>query len=208
MLYYFLCRLLENKIHRLLGIIVLGFTGYFSYIYSWSNYWNVNFSFTAVFFYGLGNLLQPFLTKVFNRPNMHVILLATICLILSVGFMFNQKPEFFINHLGKGGITHLVGVAGAVFMCCVAVLLSRSTHPVINLCKSGLKYFGKNSYVLLAFHQIIIMLFLSLLPGMPKILMHTFMWLTVVILIELITRRFPFILGREKKKEKSEVPCS
>ena len=122
--------------------------------------------------------------------------------------MFNQKPEFFINHLGKGGITHLVGVAGAVFMCCVAVLLSRSTHPVINLCKSGLKYFGKNSYVLLAFHQIIIMLFLSLLPGMPKILMHTFMWLTVVILIELITRRFPFILGREKKKEKSEVPCS
>lgn len=196
-LYYCLCRVLKKDSYRLLALLILSCLGFFTYVKNVPNYWNLNFVLTAVLFYGVGNLLSTPLIKTFNTSSSIIVLAVSGCsALISLCFIFNEKPEFYVNHLGSGILTHLSGIAGAVMMCGVSVLLSRAEHQIVTYFKSTLKYFGKNSYVVLAFHQIIIIEFAFWLPKMPSVVCHIFMWAIVVAIIELLTRKIPCVLGR------------
>ncbi|MCM1139268.1 MAG: acyltransferase family protein [Muribaculum sp.] len=197
LLYYLICRIWITPLSRAMAISILCICGYITYRIALPNYWNLNFALSAVFFYGLGNIVQPVLTGFFSGSMMKVSILAFWALLISSCYLFNDKPEFFVNYLGGGILTHIVGIAGAVLMCCLALMLSKITHPQTSRVKFIFKYFGKNSYVVLAFHQIIILLFITLIPGMPKALVHILMWVILILLIEIITRKFPFTLGRK-----------
>lgn len=100
LLYFLICRLLQSAYSRIMVVSILCIFGYLTYRLSLPNYWNLNFTFTAVFFYGIGNICQPILNKIFSGSLVKCILLTTFSLLLSCLFIFNDKPEFFVNHLG------------------------------------------------------------------------------------------------------------
>lgn len=58
---------------------------------------------------------------------------------------------------------------------------------------------GRNSYVVLAFHQIILITLGGLALNFSGSAERIFMWLLLVIIIEAITRYSPWILGRKKE---------
>lgn len=209
-LYFFLCRTLSSIKYRILGIILFAAIGFLSYITDIPNYWNLNFSLTAVFFYGIGNLIAPVLNNILNKPSPVILFFSLLCAVISFGFIINVKPSFYVNHLGYPGVTHVVGIAGALMMCSFSALFVRLQHPIVKWTTSSMKYFGRNSYVVLAFHQIIITLFAAMLPSLPSSLVHICMWLILILLIELISRKCPYILGRERKTSlaKSELCIS
>lgn len=196
LLYFGVCKIFKTNANRLIGIIILGTLGCLSDKLNMPNYWNICFSLTAVFFYGLGNLLAPYLISTFKSSIKRVWILALVCLLISLGFLLNDKPEFFVNELGKPGLTHIVAIAGTIMMCCFAFCLARIDNIILTQTKRFLIYYGKNSYVVLAFHQILILSLVYFLPSLPKVLTYIIMWTLVTVLIEVINRKVPFILGR------------
>lgn len=101
-IYYIVCKLSVSKIYRFCMLIALACIGYCFSIYSIPNLWNLNFALTAVLFYGIGNLLADKLNDIFNKSQTHVALLTIFAVVISCVFLFDQKPEFFINRL-RGG---------------------------------------------------------------------------------------------------------
>lgn len=167
------------------------------------NFWNINFVLTAAVFYGVGQMnfsrINAYLTDASVK---RLLLSAVVCSLISFIFIFNNpQPEFFINNLARVWITIPAAFSGACMMFCVAALLSRWQHRVSRPVKFALKYFGRNSYIVLAFHQIVIML----LPVVGLRLNGHFarltMWAVIILLIEFITRYTPWVLGREKTKK-------
>lgn len=207
LLYFLICRAFPNPLYRIAAIIVLCLFGYLTYRLALPNRWNLNFALTAVFFYCMGNIARPLLIKLFSGSLIKIFTMASIAFLISLCYIFNEKPQFFINCLGMGILTYIVGVAGAILMCCLALILSKITHPQISHIKFVFKYFGKNSYVVLAFHQIIILLLIASFPDMPKIFVHILMWIILILLIEIITRKCPYILGRGTYHYSNTTSC-
>lgn len=195
-LYFLIFKYTTSPINRLLVLICLAGIGYYLSITQSYNFWNLNFALTAVLFYGMGNILSSTLIDILNQSPRVVAVLTSIMALISCLFIFNEKPEFFINRLRGGGITHIVGIAGAIMMCGVAVKLSALNSTVFKAIKNSIKYWGKNSYVVLAFHQILLMLFAFLIPQIPVLGRHVLMWVCLIIIIELLNRKLPWILGR------------
>lgn len=82
-------------------------------------------------------------------------------------------------------------------MCSVATLISRFKGGIFLPVKFGIKYMGKNSYVILAFHQVVLHL-LSDTGMMPNgSIQRILMWTVMILLIEFITRYTPAVLGRK-----------
>lgn len=61
---------------------------------------------------------------------------------------------------------------------------------------------GKNSYVVLAFHQIIIIALGALAFYTTGSVKRIIMWIVLVVMIEIITRYTPWVLGRKSVNQK------
>ena len=89
-------------------------------------------------------------------------------------------------------------------MICLAILLERINNFGVNRIKKLIIFFGMNSYVVLAFHQVLLMTtnkaFNDLgypIPGYANLLL---MWILLTIAIFIINKYFPFVLGKKRNK--------
>lgn len=197
--YYLICHWCRNRKLRVIILIFLAIVGYVCYRLNAPNHWNICFILTSTLFYGIGNLLSQYLKNFYTTSQRKRLLIGTlVCFVVSLCFYFNQpKPEFGANLLGGGILTHICGFAGTFFMCSIAVFLSKIHKTVPNGIKQGIKYLEKNSYIVLAFHQIVLKL-LSSTGMMPNgSIERVLMWIIIILLIEFITRYTPQIIGRK-----------
>lgn len=203
MLYYFICSRIYKKNYIFIALLTCALFGYMLDKMNVPNYWNLNFIFTSVLFFGLGNILHSPLVKFFQKNSLSLIWIALISgLLVSLLFFLNKpKPEFFINTLGIGGLTHIVALGGALMLCCTAAIISRYSHALMRPLKYSFKYFGKNSYVVLAFHQLSINMIMALSFITSGTIGRILMWISLVLIIEFLTRYMPFVLGRKKKNK-------
>ena len=198
-----ICKILTNRLSRTITIIILSILGFITYKLAVPNIWNMNFVLTSVLFFGLGCLSSKYLCEfIETHPTRHFYVWIVLLFLVSMLFIFNRpKPEFFVNFLGGGILTHLSAIAGAVMLCMIAAVISRIRIKLIRPAKFAFKYMGKNSYVVLTFHQIILIALGSLELSISGSLKRTIMWVGLVLLIELITRYCPWILGRKYTKQ-------
>lgn len=197
--YYIICRLSKKKWIKTSIVLFLALLGFASYRLGLANNWNICFVLTSTLFYGMGNIMSYQLKEFYAtaRPS-RLLIVAFSCFLVSCCSLFNYpKPEFGANLLGGGILTHVCGFAGTLFMCCFAVLISKWGGVIFNAIKFGIKYMGKNSYVVLAFHQITLHC-LSATGMMPNgMVQRLLMWIMLILLIEFITRYTPAVLGRK-----------
>lgn len=197
--YYLICRLSKKKQIKTLIILFLALLGFASYRLRIANNWNICFVLTASLFYGMGNIMSQQLKEFYvTVRSSRLLMVAFVFFIVSCCSLFNHpKPEFGANLLGGGFLTYVCGFAGTLFMCCFAVLISKLGGTFFTAIKFGIKYMGKNSYVVLAFHQITLH-FLSATGMMPNgSVQRLLMWIVLILLIEFITRYTPAVLGRK-----------
>lgn len=196
-IYYVIRKYIGNQIILILTLLVSATIGWFSYKLNLPDNYNFWFVFTAVLFYGSGNLLSWFLKYKFNAYTKSQLFIITIISIsLSMTYLLNeQKPEFFINNLGSI-FTYPAAIGGTIFMCSCAVWVSREQRKFINEGKKIAIFFGKNSYVVLAFHQIILMIQSKIHLIDNGSLKRIIMWTILSCLILLINKYVPFILGK------------
>lgn len=174
--------------------------GAYTYYFDVPNYWNLNFVFTALFFYGIGSMGFSWIHKYLTKSTVNKLLFTAFVLALVSSLsIFNSTPQFFVNKLGRVWITVPVALSGIFLMICVAYFISKIQTRAIKPIKFALKYFGRNTYIVLAFHQIIIMLLPALGLHLNGSLARIAMWLIIILITELITRYLPWILGRKAK---------
>lgn len=124
---------------------------------------------------------------------------TVVSLALSGMFLFNPaKPEFYINQLASP-FMYPAALGGICFMCCVAVALSKLHMACTDFIKHIIIFFGKNSYVVLAFHQVILLILSKAEIGNNGSTQRIIMWILVSLLILFINQYCPGILGRPKK---------
>ena len=177
--------------------------GWISYKLNLPDNYNFWFVFTAVLFYGSGNLLNRFLKHKFNTyTKKQLFIIAILTVSFSMTYLWNEpKPEFFINNLGTI-FTYPAAIGGTLFMCCCAVWISRGQWQLIAIGKKIAIFFGKNSYVVLAFHQIILLILGKMHVTNIGSIQRIIMWVILSCLILFINKYTPFILGRSSQSAK------
>lgn len=198
-LYYMICKVADSsKINVLILIFISAIIGYISYYLKFANNYNLCFIFTAVLFYGIGNIIGPKLIYYFDKSSfVNLIICCFVLFVLTCSYYFNSPtPEFGANKL-SGPITYIAGISGALMMCSIAAIFSRLVNTPVNLMKKAVIYIGINSYIVLAFHQIILLV-LGHYTSMNGSVARSIMWGILIVLIIIINKYFPGVIGRAK----------
>lgn len=203
LLYFIIRKYISNQTILTLTLLGSAVIGWVSYKLNLPDNYNFWFIFTAVLFYGSGNLLNRVLKYKFNEySKKHLFIIAILTATLSMTYLLNEpKPEFFINKLGSI-FTYPAAIGGTLFMCCCAVWISRGQWQLITIGKKITIFFGKNSYVVLAFHQIILLILGKMHVTNIGSIQRIIMWIILSCLILFINKYAPFILGRSSQSAK------
>lgn len=199
LLYFFIAHNYHRLSLRICLLIGCAVAGYTAYLLELPNNYNLWFALTGVFFYGAGNIIGKHLNNLSAR-NLSSIIVAIVCfMLLSFCFVFNDAPEFGVNNL-QTLWTYPAAIFGTLFMCSVAILVSKSNIRPIRWAKQIIKFFGKNSYIVLAFHQIILLCLHNTGLYSNGSLQRLSMWIILVALIILINNYLPWVLGKQVQK--------
>lgn len=183
---------------KLLLFLSLAVIGRFAYLYNFPNPYNLWHVLTAVLFYGLGFILKSE-TIIFSRQSV-IRIIGSSCLFFALSFiciMSPYVPEPAVNNMGSIWI-YPAALFVTLFICTFSMILERMTNKVIKLIKSFVIYMGRNSFIVLAFHQIILKLLgkTGIFPN--GVLQRLTMWIILVLLIYLIVNYCPTIIGQAK----------
>ena len=191
---YYSISLLGVRLLRLGIIAISAMVSYFSAQYIGLLPHNVLLVFCGLWFYGLGNNSRRFLSYSANPSQNRTIEIMLLGLILSLLYIpfSNTLPEWFINKI-PSPIFYITPVAATIGLGGVSVLISKYStfwSKFFAIC-------GKQSFIILAFHQIICMIAQQYLPAKMSILI---MIIFLIILVMTIPEYLPWMLGKSRSK--------
>lgn len=181
---------MNNRIIRVLISIICFLIGYVLYKLNVQNPYNWAFIPTAMGFYSLGNIFRDY--QSYLRKEVSLIILLCSLGVSFLCFLYPEKPQWFINQL-ISLLAIPAAIGGTLFIC----LFMKCTENVCpKFIKSILTYIGRNTYLVLAFHQIILQL--VRLSGLTSngFVIRLIMWIVIVCIIESVNRFYPQILGK------------
>lgn len=216
MLYYMIRKYAPSKIWTMVGIIMSAFLGYLCSRYDLKFWFKIEVVFTACLFYGIGNLFKTQLVYFFESAKTYLVYFIMVCsFIISfvTSILTEPKMDLCSNILGDVFFSYTASIFGTLFMICFSKILCQSILKVPQLFVDCFKYTGRNSYVILAYHQAIsstlIALFLPLgvASSISSICRHGLLWVSLVCIIYFLNNYMPWVLGKNKpdKRNKTEL---
>lgn len=205
-LLWFVIRKHSSTKMSLLMIVLSSFIGFISSFYVGASPYNILLVFTAVSFLGLGSLLKERLISFFQKATMYDLFkYLVISFVLSWAYVGNMdmKISYMSNQLGYGLPTLVSGVCGSLFVCILVNILLRVSRNRKG-CLDVFVFSGKNSYVILAFHQLVmIWCVVYVRPLIHSYFLYktfelVFIALVCYCLIRVINQYLPWMLGRQK----------
>lgn len=195
--YYFI----QNKIKRksylitiLLGTLTIGIT---------LNRINFNISysmcstFIATFYYGLGHLSKTIPLPSITKANKILLSFFLICIPGIIVLITKQTLDLKNNYIPSPEILYLLlsimGTSGFLIL---------STFKIRQYIKNIILYIGNNTLIILSLHLLFIQISAQYIrPIFPnlivyKIIEQIFIWSIIYISIEIINKRFKWILGK------------
>ena len=190
LVYYPICRIAQKWI--LTCVILLGGVSYLSSVYIGFVPYNLCLCFCGAYFFGLGNYFKRFLylTKYVTGSNAVWIFLVGI--LISLLYLIEpRQPEWFINKIPS--LVFYISPLGAILSLLVlSIAIERiGIRRIINL----FSICGKQSYIILAFHQIICMIAQQYVPSKIAI---SIMIVFLAFLVWFIPKYLPWMLGKAK----------
>lgn len=192
LLYYIISKLELKWI-----IISIVFSVLFSYVssrmFGYVNY-NILLVFCGVFYYGIGNISRRLITFWSTMRFSQMVLLSLLGLSLSLPYVYSNNsimPEWFINSIPS--LLNYFTPLGAILMLIqISLFIEKQGRcflvEILSIC-------GKYSLIILAFHQIVCVLFQSFLPSKIAILSTA---IVLIVLVISIPRYFPWLIGKNK----------
>jgi acyltransferase len=208
LLYYQMNRLLSGK-YVFLFLLLLSLIGYTLSIHQVSFPYKVHVVLSSIFFYGVGNMLRrkekKFMLKMNQMTMSHLVISAIGLLIINIVscFMNSDRLDLCFNVLGDYPYTYFSAFSGILFVVLVSHLIGTVSNRCIEGCKEVLMYLGSNTFILLALHQIFMMILIKGFADMENKLLsslirHPLLWLLLIGSVGFINSRAPFLLGKGK----------
>lgn len=196
--------------NRSLAIILLsGVAGIISSLCIGYIRYNILLVLTSVLYFGLGNLLKCKLVEEFkNKSSEYLIkyLFTSFMLSLSYVLNFTRIIDYSSNQLGYGVPSIISGISGALFICITVNLIIKNIKVETNLLCNILVFAGKNSYIILAFHQLLLsyctLHMRTIIENyyIYKLIEFVIVGFCCYILIFIINNYMPWVIGKEKEK--------
>ena len=206
-LYYYIRRYF-NGFLLLISLLITGLIGFIFHYYNIHLWFKIEVVFTACFYYGIGNISKGILIKVFNQLKLNTIFIITIITFIISLFATKRSSSILdlcFNELGDLRFSIIIALSGTLFMICVAVILCNSRFYISKILVKCFLYTGKNSYIILAFHQVISLTLIAffaktnLMPILSSSIRHIFLWFFLLLFINGINNYLPWILGKNKQ---------
>ena len=192
LLYWPLCLL--SKWMRLMLIILLGILSFASSkLFGFVPY-NLLLCFCGAYFFGLGNSCKVLLHLTKKIQVGTSIPLFVLGFIISLSYLLsNSQPQWFINDIPS--LVFYIAPLGSILCLSILSIYIERYGPYFLT-----KFFsicGKQSYIILAFHQIIVMIAGQYLPSKLTIII---MFFTLTFLVWFIPKYLPWMLGKSYTK--------
>lgn len=166
--------------------------------------WSIDAALSAVVFYGIGYLLKEY--QVVLEKLMNFKYVVVLFLINMVAGSLNSMIDIFYNKLGNYILFYTAAISGILL---VVVLIKALTTSF------SLEYIGRNTFILLAFHQSVIFDVirqivkrsnsLSTFFENNHLIMGIFYLATTLVIsipiIFIINKYLPFLVGKKKHKK-------
>ena len=192
-IYYPFSRISSSKV-RLVCLFVLAGCSYISSLLIGYIPYNLMLGFCGAYFFGMGNLFKPYLyysKKIDFKKAFGFFVLGV--LFSFIYLISDDRPEWFINKVPS--IVYYIAPFGSILsLAMVALYIERSGWPLLveffSIC-------GKQSYIILAFHQIICLIAQMYVPSKVAILIMIF---SLAFLVWFIPKYMPWMLGKKDGK--------
>lgn len=205
--YYFIEKYFMYIYYVLPAIIALSILGYFSYLNDFHLPFKLEVVPTAILFYGIGNLCSKYIILYFERIKSSLLLVGLLLLLgLSLYISTNNNPrlDMACNIIGHFVPTYIAAFLGISFMFVLSVIISNINVGSIVKIKYLISYIGKNTFIILALHQIVLMTFKRIFNqySIPSYLSfgirQLLLWSFLLVSIYSINRYSPWVLGKKK----------
>lgn len=183
------------------AIIVLVFTiGWYMSAYHFSLPWSMATIWVGSGFLFSGRMLKSFVFEALSVNKSFILISSGILgLILGVVISYFWHLDLFSNSVQNLPFLLIGAYAGIWFLVIAGDYVTRKSP----LGKKVFTYLGKNSFIVLAFSQSLVIVLIKILGKNPlessigsSILRHLLLWVFLVLIIELINRYLPWMLGK------------
>lgn len=197
----------SHVISILIIITMLSILGYGCYLNHLHLIYKLEVVLTAVFFYGIGNLSYSYLILYFKKGNFSLLFLFLLIILpLSIILSISNKPRLDMasNTIGNYFPTYLAAFLGISIIIVHSFFISKANKTYLIQLKKLIIYIGKNTFVILAFHQVLTMSFKKLFEyyNLPKYVdmgvRQLLLWFFLIFIIHAINRYGLWILGKKK----------
>lgn len=156
---------------------------------------NALLAFCGLWFYGIGNFCRPLLKYTSNPKVNRVIFTLFMGLVLSLTYMLfcSVLPEWFVNKIPSPVyyVTPLFAITGMIALSLIIDIYARNVFAAfLSIC-------GKQSLIILAFHQIICMIAQQYVSSKVAILI---MIVSLAFLVWFIPAYMPWMLGKKRSE--------
>ena len=204
-LYYFIRKNISAK-HTFFLLILCSALGYALSRYNIHFPYKPEIVFTSVLFYGIGNLFFSGINNALNNFSKPVIIVsAAFFLLINIIFCYLNYVQFdmAINSIGNYFYAYLAALAGISFIILLSYFITSNAFMI--KIKNVFNYLGINTLIILAVHQMI-KIYLVFVLGkmnisahMSLIIRHLSLWTLLSVIICLINRYIPYIIGKDSK---------
>lgn len=188
-------------------LVALSLIGFYLTILGIRFPYNAQAVFTAIAFYGFGNLgsqkLKLFL-KAINKLRTSLLLIIFIGINFIFCFLNHGRFDLFKNEMGNYLYVYLSALAGCMFVFLLSNALDHNTSIFAGFCKRIFVYLGTNTLVILGMHQVIklalVKIFSELnINGVLSLLgRQLLLWVFLMIFIYLFNNYLPYFIGKRQ----------
>ena len=189
-IYYAVCKLPPYV--RLISIVSLGILSFLSSRYIGYIPYNLCLCLCGAYFFGMGNLCKKYLS--FTKKctgGIPIIIFVSGFAISLIYLLSDRHPQWFINDI-PSLVFYVAPLGSIACLAVIALLIERGGVSVIH------RFFsvcGRQSYIILAFHQIICMIAQRYVPSKIAIMI---MIVSLAFLVWFIPKYLPWMLGKSK----------
>jgi len=188
----------------IISLIICSLIGYFTFKVNFHLPFKIEVVYTAIFFYGGGYLLRYY-NKIDLLSNHNIFIYITVLFLTVFSFILSLLTSSHLdmasNTFGVYIPTIIISFSGIAAIIAFSFLLSTKESVIINI----IKFFGRNTLIILSFHQLILITLKKYLENLPlnnylnSGIRHLLLWMILYIFIITINKHFLFLLGKLKK---------
>ncbi len=207
--FYKINKYFKFRAYKILALITISVLGYICYLNNFHLPFKLEVVFTSVFYYGIGNISGAYIIRFFDRTKF-IYLLSGLFVFFILGFYLSiniiGKLDLAFNLIGDYCPSYTVAFLGIFFLLLFSFILSIVNGNVMIKFRNLISFLGKNSYVILAFHQVVSLNLKMILDKtclnyfLKSGLRYLIMWIILFGLIVLINNYLPWIIGRKYMK--------